>query len=126
MPATIYAIELAVARRDVDAVPGGYDAVLDEGFTEFGSSGRVWTREATLEMLGAAPRTDAISIEEFELDEIRPDVFLARYVTVAVRPDDGSTIRSRRSTLWVRSGGMLRMRFHQGTPLRDGEVGQQQ
>jgi len=115
---TIHALELAIARRDLGAIPGGYERVLDEAFVEVGSSGRVWTREATLRALGSAV-TEAIEIEEFEAAEIRPGVYLARYLAVAVRSSDGVTLRSWRSSIWLRDGRAYRLRFHQGTPLPD-------
>ena len=116
---TLLALELALARRDADAIPGGYEAVLDDAFLEIGSSGRVWTREAMLDALASAPLDDGISIEEFEVLEVREDVLLALYITVGVRPSDGATVSSRRSSLWVRDGRAFRLRFHQATPRPD-------
>ncbi|MEO5966050.1 MAG: nuclear transport factor 2 family protein [Candidatus Limnocylindrales bacterium] len=120
--ATLYALELAIARRDVGSIPGGYKEVLDQGFVEFGSSGRIWTRDAMLEAVSSAPMTGGISIEDFEVAEVRPDVFLALYVTVDVQSRDGARVVSRRSSLWVRHDNAFRMRFHQGTTL-PGEPG---
>ena len=43
-------------------------------------------------------------------------MLLATFDMVAAGAD-GVTIRSRRSSTWVRDGDRWRMRFHQGTPI---------
>ena len=113
----LYALELALAQRDVDAFPGGYDAVLDEAFAEVGSSGRAWTRSEMLELLEGKSRTDAVSIEGFDATEIGPDVYLVRYDTVGMV--DSHPVRRRRSSLWLRRGERFVIRFHHGTPVLD-------
>ncbi|HYM84258.1 MAG TPA: nuclear transport factor 2 family protein [Candidatus Dormibacteraeota bacterium] len=115
----ILALELALARRDRDAIEGGYDAVLDDGFVEHGSSGRVWTRPEMLEALEGTETIPTIAIEDFEVDRIAPNVYLARYVAAGARPSDRVAVRSRRSSVWVLDGDRLRVRFHQGTALPD-------
>jgi hypothetical protein len=114
---TIATLELALARRDETAIPGGYDAVLDPGFLEIGASGRTWDRYETLAALRRAARSDAIGIEDFDLEAVAPDVFLARYDTVIVDPARGRALRTRRSSIWLLQDGRFRIRFHQGTPL---------
>jgi ribonuclease HI len=111
----LYRLELALARRDVEAIPGGYDAVLDEAFTEFGVSGRAWTRGDMLELLEAAPRTGAVSLEAFDAAEAAPGVYLVTYDAVGVLND--RPVRRRRSSLWLRRGDRFVLRFHQGTPV---------
>ena len=113
----LYALELALARRHVDAIPGGYDAVLDDAFLEYGASGRTWTRAEILDLLVASPRDDAVSIEDFDLDEVGQGVYLVRYDSVGVL--DGRTVRRHRSSLWLRRGDGFVLRFHQGTPVPD-------
>ena len=51
----LLALELALARRDEPAIPGGYEAVLAPDFSEIGASGRRWSRAETLEALHAEP-----------------------------------------------------------------------
>jgi hypothetical protein len=114
---TLRVLELALARRDEAAIPGGYEAVLHDSFVEFGSSGRVWTRDQILEALAAGPMTDAISIEGFDVQELRPGVFLVMFETVGTDPSTGLTTRQRRSSLWMRKGEGFVLRFHQGTPI---------
>jgi ribonuclease HI len=105
----IRALEQALARRDVAAIPGGYDAVLHPAFAEVGQSGRVWTREEMLAALAASPPDDVVELDSFAVAELAPDVWLARYDTVA------AGVRVHRASIWIRSGGDLRLRYHQGT-----------
>jgi ribonuclease HI len=114
---TLLALELALARRDEAAIPGGYEAVLDSDFVEIGASGRRWTRDEILELLASEPISDAVAIEAFETYEIGPDVVLAVYETAGIDPSAGRKVRRRRSSIWVRDGDRFRIRFHQGTPV---------
>ena len=114
---TLRGLELALARRDEGAIPGGYEAVLHDSLVEFGSSGRVWTRDEVLEALAAGARTDAVSIEGFDVHVVRPGVFLVMFETVETDPSTGLTARRRRSSLWMREGDGFRLRFHQSTPI---------
>ena len=114
----LLALELALARRDEAAIPGGYEAVVASDFLEIGASGRRWTRDEVLEALHAEPPNDLVAIESFDCAELAPGVLLATFDMVATGPD-GSTIRSRRSSTWVRRGDRWQMGFHQGTRLPD-------
>jgi ribonuclease HI len=112
-PETIHALEVALARRDAGALPGGYDGVLDDAFVEVGQSGRVWTRDEMLMALAASPPDPTVQLVGFSVDELAPKVWLARYDTV------GDGVRHHRSSIWIRSGDRFRMRYHQGTPAAD-------
>jgi ribonuclease HI len=112
----LYTLELALAQRRPDAIPGGYEAIIDDAFLEVGSSGRIWTRADILEMLVAAPPTERISIERFEVAELGGGVVLVLYDTAAQDPATGQMLRRHRSSIWIRDGDRYRLRFHQGTP----------
>jgi hypothetical protein len=114
---TLLALELALARRDEAAIPGGYEAVLHEAFMEYGASGRTWTRDEILGLVRGSPITDAISIEAFGADELAPGVYLATFDTVWVDPAGGREVRRHRSSIWIRTGDRYQVRFHQGTPV---------
>ena len=108
------ALELALARRDEAAIPGGYEAVLAPDVAEVGASGRLWTRAEILETLHAEPPDPSISIEAFEVADLGPDLVLATYDTRVIAPD-GTERRSRRSSIWVRRDDRWQLRFNQGT-----------
>ncbi|TLM72695.1 ribonuclease HI family protein [Pseudarthrobacter sp. NamB4] len=83
--------------------------LLHPDFMEFGSSGRVWTRDAMMMALEEDPgeRTD---IEILSVDRIGAEAVLLTYRSHA---RSGTVLRS---SLWVLDGGRWRLRFHQGTP----------
>jgi len=88
--------------------------LLADDFLEFGSSGRIWTRDSILDLL-ATESYDPPAMEEFQCDLIGEDVALVTYKTV--RADAASGLRAEvlRSSIWIREAGDWRVRFHQGT-----------
>lgn len=112
LAAELRALEIALATRDLDALPGGVERVIDEAFVEFGASGRRWTYDEMVGALRGMPRTEA-AIADFEVAMLSRDVVLVTYV-IGPAPGQGGRI-SRRSSIWVRSEDGWRLRFHQGT-----------
>jgi hypothetical protein len=110
----ILALELALARRDHAALPGGVEPLFDDPFLEIGASGRQWDRDAMLQAFNAAPKAEAV-IDNFAAVALADDVVLVIY---QVRPE-ASGRASLRSSVWVRRLGGWRMRFHQGTAIAD-------
>lgn len=91
-------------------------ALLAEGFFEFGSSGRVWTREETLELL-ATEEYQPPAMEDFKCEWIAESVALVTYRTVRTDAESGLRSAALRSSLWVKQSGEWRVRFHQGTKM---------
>jgi ribonuclease HI len=84
-------------------------ALLHPDFEEIGRSGRLWGRDAILEAL-AEDDAAAAEIAVLGTERIGADAILLTTRTVDRR---GASLRS---SLWLRSGGRWRLRFHQGTP----------
>ncbi|AAT89317.1 DUF4440 domain-containing protein [Leifsonia xyli subsp. xyli] len=84
-------------------------ALLHSGFEEIGRSGRLWGRDALLES-PADEDTPATELTVLGAQKLGDDAILLTLRTVDAR---GSTLRS---SLWLRSAGRWRLRFHQGTP----------
>ncbi len=84
-------------------------ALLHPDFEEIGRSGRLWGRDALVEAL-ADEDEPAADLDVLGVQRIGEDVLLLTARTTDTR---GTTLRS---SLWVRSGGRWRLRFHQGTP----------
>ena len=97
-------------RRDREKVA----ALLAEDFLEFGSSGRVWTREQTLELL-ATEDYEPPAMEDFQCRMLAWDVALVTYKTVRIDAKTGERQCALRSSVWTRVNGGWRVRFHQGT-----------
>jgi hypothetical protein len=117
---TLIALEVELHRGAVRADRARMDALLHPDFIEFGRSGTLWTRSATLDEFappGAAAKAPAIHAQDFVLRELAEGLVLLTYVSAHVA-DDGTHHRfTRRSSLWQRDAGAAwRLRFHQGTP----------
>ncbi len=111
--------ELALARRDGAAIPGGLAGMLADDFEEFGASGRRWDRATVLDLLERAPTAD-VTIGSFTTIPIDERVILVTFRTTSRSPD-GSPRHAWRSSLWVHREGRWRLRFHQATPTATGE-----
>lgn len=81
------------------------DRLVSDEFVEFGSSGRVYTKQSVIAQMLAEPSI-TVSVSEFHVLAVSPDVALATY----------RTGRSLRSSVWRREGEDWRIVFHQGTP----------
>lgn len=92
-------------RSDPSRVAG----LLHPDFAEIGRSGRLWGRDDIIQAL-AGEEGEAV-----ELDVLATDVVSDGVILLTARTSDarGGTLRS---SLWQRSGGRWRLRFHQGTP----------
>lgn len=88
------------------------DGVLSPGFVEFGRSGKIWTREATLttpkRKIGAR-----IPLPKFGVRMITEDVALVTYRSEGLEDDIEV---GNRASIWRRTGDGWRLEFHQGTP----------
>lgn len=105
-------LEERLLEAEVRASAAELDALISADFVEFGSSGRVYDKQATVSALAASAETTAASsIAEFHLRVLSADVVLATYRTES----------SLRSSIWRREGGAWRIVFHQGTPARKTE-----
>jgi hypothetical protein len=90
-------------------------SMLAENFLEFGSSGRVWTRNSIIELLSRETEFVPPAIEDFRCAFLTDEVTLVTYRTVRTDPDTGEVLVSLRSSIWTHESGDWRMRFHQGT-----------
>jgi hypothetical protein len=92
--------------------------LLTEDFLEFGSSGRVWTREQILELLETEDYQPP-AMEDFKCALIAEHVALVTYRTVRIDPLTAERVATLRSSLWTKESGAWRVRFHQGTPTNE-------
>ena len=92
--------------------------VLAPDFLEFGRSSRVYRRT---DALSVEPREIPVKLPlpNLEVRFVHPDVALVTYESdVAYR---SGRERARRSSLWTRTRSGWQIRFHQGTPIPDGD-----
>ena len=109
--ARLLALELQlmdpVFRKDQAAV----SSLLAEDFREFGSSGRVWSREAILDLLATEPSRPVPKVEDFRIQPLTADAVLVTYRTI--RPE----IQANRSSIWIQNEEGWQVLFHQGTKV---------
>jgi hypothetical protein len=98
-----------LVRKDVAIV----NQLLDDSFIEFGTSGKIYNKKITIDML---QQEDSTPIEalDFEPVQLATDLIQLRFKTRR-KLDDGSWSSSLRSSIWKNINGAWRMIFHQGT-----------
>ena len=94
------------------------DALLAEGFIEFGSSGRVFDKQAIIDSL-RSESTIRLSLTDFKAQLLAPGVVLTTYRAARYGELGEQPIHSLRSSVWRLIDGRWRMVFHQGTPEKE-------
>ena len=92
---------------------GRMDELFASDFFEFGGSGRVHSRAASLGM-ERAPINAQLPLPDFEARWLAPGVVQVTYNSAVEK--DGVVEHRRRSSIWTMSEAGWVMRFHQGTP----------
>ena len=105
----VEALERELLRPETRADLGRTGVLLHPDFTEIGSSGRIWTRDAMMMSLEDNPGGPA-ELELLGADRLGEQTVLLTYRS---HTREGSALRS---SLWVLDGAQWRLRFHQGTP----------
>ena len=105
----VESLERELLRPETRADLGRTGVLLHPDFTEIGSSGRMWTRDAMMMALADNPGGPA-ELELLGADRLGEKTMLLTYRS---RTREGSALRS---SLWVLDGAQWRLRFHQGTP----------
>jgi hypothetical protein len=114
----LQALELLLHHHEVRRDRGRLGALLHPQFTEFGRSGRVWTRQTVLaDFTGDQAVHPDIHAEEFAVHPLADDVALLTYRSANINLDGSLGRWTLRSSLWQRVGEVWLMRFHQGTAL---------
>lgn len=89
-----------------------FEAMVDDEFWEVGASGKRYSREFILEVLGTRPRDpdeDKWLCSDFQCREIAADNYLLTYTLL-----QGARL-TRRATLWRRTPAGWKILYHQGT-----------
>jgi hypothetical protein len=102
----IRTLEEQLSTPAIRASADALDRLLSDEFLEFGSSGRIYTKQEVIAQLLANPSRQ-VTLGELQVRALSEDVALATYRTAA----------SLRSSIWRREGECWRAVFHQGTPI---------
>ena len=89
-------------------------ALLTADFLEFGSSGRIWSRTETLDLLATENYTPP-AIEDFRCALLAADIALVTYRGVRAGAQGSHRGVTLRSSLWQKQEELWKIRFHQGT-----------
>ena len=100
-------------RREPERVAG----LLTEDFTEFGSSGRVWTRATILELLATETYAPP-AVDSFACRMLDKDVVLVTYRAVRTTGAKDEQTVTLRSSIWTRKSGRWKICFHQATQVQ--------
>jgi hypothetical protein len=104
----LYSLEERLFHPDREADRNALVSLFAEDYREFCSSGRVFSRQQTIDvLLSSAPRP--ATLHHFYVDQLTEHVALATYratTPVAV---------SHRSSLWIFRDNRWQLLFHQGT-----------
>lgn len=88
--------------------------LLADEFVEFGSSGRVWNKQATIEGLRDEPPIER-ELTDFHAVLLAPDVALVTYRVIRREGPELPSSVTLRSSVWQFEASRWQMRFHQGT-----------
>jgi hypothetical protein len=113
----IRTLEEALHRPEVRRSREAVEALLAEGFVEFGSSGTIYRREETIALLAEeedGADDGALEAGDYCLKPISDDAVLLTYRTRRTSRD-GSARHVLRSSIWKHDGRRWQMLFHQGT-----------
>ena len=92
------------------------EEIMASDFFEFGRSGRIHSREATLSHEGG--QIDAvIPLQNLSIRLLTEEVAQVTYNSEVTF--DGVVEKGRRSSIWSKSGEKWKLRFHQGTEFVD-------
>ena len=107
-------LEVALMQPGNRADAAFLGTVLHPDFVEFGSSGRIWNVQTITSALSADPGLAAPRATDFSALRISDKAILLTYRTPG----------RLRSSLWLfDEAAGWRVRFHQGTPSEDPDVG---
>ena len=107
---TLRSLEERLLSPEVRGVPARVAELLDEGFVEFGRSGRIYDKPGTLAALAAEAPGPSTTVADFVARLLAPGVVLVTYRASHAVDDE-----SLRSSVRVLRGNAWRLVFHQGT-----------
>lgn len=111
-------LETDLHKREVRSSTRALSELLADEFVEFGSSGRIFSKSAIIDALAAEAGDLQVSVEDFAVRELAPNVALATYVVATPSGHSAAMVRtSLRSSIWQVKDGKWQMIFHQGTRI---------
>jgi hypothetical protein len=104
-------------RPELGTTRADFERMTEAEFWEIGASGRRYSREYVLRVLESrqdgVPPEDRWQARDFHCRELATDLYLLTYTLLQGKR------KTRRSTIWRRSGGGWKIVFHQGTVVQE-------
>ena len=91
------------------------DQVLTNDFFEYGRSGKIYSREDCL-AVEQEPIDAILPLTDFKVHSVTNDVVQTTYKSIVTY--SGIKQYALRSSIWVKHLDKWKLRFHQGTPLK--------
>jgi len=113
----LYSLELQTLDGKVRSDPRLMGQLLSEEFSEFGASGKQWSRSDVLRMLKSQGSLGETRVEGFKVTQLGDENALLTYSLITL--NEGVANTSIRSSVWKRTNLSWQMLFHQGTTVRD-------
>ena len=107
-------LEAELLQPDVRKYATRLDALLAEEFIEFGSSGRIFDKQAIIHALSSESPIH-LSLTDFKAQLLAPGVVLTTYRAVRYGVVGEQPVHSLRSSVWRLLDGRWQVVFHQGT-----------
>ena len=108
--ALFFDLETRLHRRAVRNSPEAVAALLADDFVEFGVSGRINDKAATIGLLRVDDDNGPVEVKGFVVRQLSPTVVLVTYTAIWPR-----RVVVLRSSIWSLNDGAWQMTFHQGT-----------
>jgi hypothetical protein len=90
--------------------------LLDDEFVEVGQSGKIYNKVEVLEILNNRSNTKYI-ISDIKFSVLSGNLVLLNYKAYKYRDTIAVNTPSVRSSIWQKTNGCWRLRFHQGTAI---------
>jgi hypothetical protein len=103
-------------RPELGTTRAHLENMITDDFWETGASGRRYDRKFILDILeerSRNPGSDIWGTSEFRCQELAEDIYLLTYTLLQGKR------KTRRLTIWQRTGGAWKARYHQGTIATD-------
>jgi hypothetical protein len=112
--AELTALEESLWRAETRFDRDHLERIYTDDFTEFGQSGRIWTRIASMSA-AEEPFVSVLPLPSLRIMPLGQDAALLTYRSDTTYSAIGVRLVAHRSSVWVRTDEGWKMRFHQGT-----------
>ncbi|HEY0908510.1 MAG TPA: DUF4440 domain-containing protein [Candidatus Paceibacterota bacterium] len=110
-------LETKLHKKEIRNSRAAVSDLLADDFIEFGSSGKIYDKNITLESLEQEDSDLEIEVSDFKAQSLSPDTVQVTYATSKLDTETGTKFRSLRSSIWKLNDGKWQMLFHQGTKM---------